>query len=62
MSSELPINIIKENDICTQTLTDIEFIKHMIDHHQVAIDMSHILYNYTKNPQLTYLARNIIFS
>jgi uncharacterized protein (DUF305 family) len=34
----------------------------MIDHHQVAIDMSHVLYNYTKEPQLTYLARNIIFS
>ena len=28
---------------CTDKLTDIEYLEHMIPHHQVAIDMSHLL-------------------
>ena len=28
---------------CTDVLTDIEYLEHMIPHHQVAVDMSELL-------------------
>ena len=33
---------------CTDVLTDIEYLEHMIPHHQVAIDMSNIVLNTTR--------------
>ena len=34
---------------CTDKLTDIEYLEHMISHHQVAIDMSELLIPKTDN-------------
>ena len=47
---------------CTDKLTDIEYLEHMIPHHQVAIDMSELLEKKTNNPQMLDLCRNIIRS
>jgi uncharacterized protein (DUF305 family) len=45
---------------CTDVLTEIEYLVHMIPHHQVAIDMSHLLIPVTKNPTMLHLCRDII--
>ena len=45
---------------CTDKLTDLEYLEHMIPHHQVAIDMSELLIPNTNNPQILDLCRNII--
>ena len=50
---------IKSNP-CTDKLTDIEYLEHMIPHHQVAIDMSELLIPKTNNPLILNLCRNII--
>ena len=45
---------------CTDKLSDLEYLKHMIPHHQVAIDMSELLIPHTSNPIILNLCRNII--
>jgi uncharacterized protein (DUF305 family) len=45
---------------CTDTLTDIEYIDHMIPHHQVAVDMSKLLLNNINDPTILHLCRDII--
>jgi uncharacterized protein (DUF305 family) len=45
---------------CTDKLTDLEYLEHMIPHHQVAIDMSNLLIPNTKNPTMLHLCRDII--
>ena len=45
---------------CTDFLTDIEYLEHMIPHHQVAIDMSNLLIPVSYNPEILHLCRNII--
>ena len=45
---------------CTDKLTDLEYIIHMIPHHQVAIDMSNLLIQKTNAPILLDLCRQII--
>ena len=47
---------------CTDKLTDIEYLEHMIPHHQVAIDMSELLEKKSTNPQMLDLCRQIIRS
>lgn len=49
---------------CSDKLTDMEYLEHMIPHHQVAIDMSNLLIkeNNIKNPDVLTLCRNIIFT
>ena len=42
--------------------SDRSFLEHMISHHQVAIDMSKRLLQYTINPSLTKLCYDIIIS
>tara|TARA_R100001163_G_C5066956_1_gene205693 strand:- start:1442 stop:2140 length:699 start_codon:yes stop_codon:yes gene_type:complete len=37
------------------------YIKHMIQHHQVAVDMSEHLLKYTKDPRMIVLCRDIIW-
>ena len=44
---------------CTDDLTDIEYLEHMIPHHQVAIDMSNLLVPKTNNPVMLHLCRDI---
>ncbi len=45
---------------CTDILTDLEYLKHMIPHHQVAIDMSELLIPHISDPIMLNLCRNII--
>ena len=45
---------------CTDNLTDLEYLEHMIPHHQVAIDMSELLIPHTSNPVILHLCRDII--
>ena len=46
---------------CTDTLSDLEYLDHMVPHHQVAVDMSHALQNTNiTNPTMLLLCRNII--
>ena len=45
---------------CTDMLSDIDYLVHMIPHHQVAIDMSNMLIPKTKNPVMLHLCRDII--
>jgi len=44
---------------CTDKLTDIEYLEHMIPHHQVAIDMSKLLLPLTQNPMMLHICRDI---
>ena len=41
--------------ICNKSLTDREYLKHMISHHQVAVDMSYKHLDNTHNPQILHL-------
>ena len=43
-------------------LDDMMYIKHMIPHHQVAVDMSKVLLKNTKSDYMIYLANRIIRS
>ena len=49
-------------DPCGKYITDKEFLKHMIPHHQVAIDMSKEVMKWSNDPNIIFLARSIIFS
>tara|TARA_S200000501_G_scaffold39104_1_gene31988 strand:+ start:396 stop:1058 length:663 start_codon:yes stop_codon:yes gene_type:complete len=54
----------KENDkknICRGYLTDNEYLKHMIPHHQVAVDISILLQKKSKNPRMQEILRKIIW-
>ena len=51
---------IEGSNPCTDKLTDIEYLEHMIPHHQVAIDMSNMLIPHTQNPIMLHLCRDII--
>lgn len=52
----------KMGDPCRKYITDKEFLKHMIPHHQVAIDMSKKILETSNDPTIIYLARNIIYN
>jgi len=47
---------------CTDNLTDLEYLKHMIPHHQVAIDISLLLQKKTKNPNMQNILRILIWT
>ena len=51
-----------DSNPCTYDLSDLEYLQHMIPHHQVAIDMSNLLIEKTKAPILLDLCRQIIRS
>ena len=50
----------KKIDPCLGMLSDVEYLQHMIPHHQVAIDMSNMLIPKTQNPTFLNLCRQII--
>lgn len=58
MNNHIQIN--SGSNPCTDNLTDIEYLEHMIPHHQVAIDMSNLLIPNTSNPIMLDLCRDII--
>ena len=45
---------------CIDELTDLEYLEHMIPHHQVAVDMSELLIPEINDPIMLTLCRNII--
>jgi uncharacterized protein (DUF305 family) len=47
-------------DPCTDKLTDLEYLEHMIPHHQVAVDMSELLIPHINDPVILHLCRDII--
>ena len=49
----------QQSNPCTDILTDIEYLEHMIPHHQVAIDMSDMLIPHTRDPIMLHLCRDI---
>ena len=54
-------NIDHHPNPCTDKLTDLEYLEHMIPHHQVAIDMSHMLQKTNEsNPTMLHLCRDIV--
>ena len=52
----------KNNDPCSDNLTDYEYLKHMIPHHQVAVDISIMLQKITKNPTMQKIIRELIWT
>lgn len=50
-----------EKEICRKKLTIKEYLHHMIDHHQVAIDISKHMQKYTKWDRLQEILRKIIW-
>lgn len=50
-----------KSDICRGYLTDNEYLEHMIQHHQVAVDISILLQKKTKNPEMQEILRKIIW-
>ena len=53
--------ITPKSDICRGYLTDNEYLEHMIQHHQVAVDISILLQKKTKNPEMQEILRKIIW-
>ncbi len=54
--------MISNNDnICRGYLSDCDYLKHMIPHHQVAVDMSILLQSKTKNPIMQDILRQLIW-
>lgn len=45
---------------CTDKLSDLEYLEHMIPHHQVAVDMSRRLLLHTNHSYLLYFAKKLI--
>ena len=50
------------NNICNSKLKDIEYLEHMIPHHQVAVDISEILLKTTKSPIMHDILRKLIWT
>ena len=50
-----------KSNICRGYLTDKEYLEHMIPHHQVAVDISILLQEKTKNPKMQEILRKIIW-
>ena len=47
---------------CSDILTDIQYLDHMIPHHQVAIDISLRLQKETKNPKMQEILRELLWT
>lgn len=49
------------NKPCDNNLTDVQYLEHMIPHHQVAVDISILLQKISKNPTMQNILRKIIW-
>ena len=49
-------------DPCSKHITDLEYLKHMIPHHQVAVDISVMLQKKTKSPIMHEILRKLIWT
>jgi uncharacterized protein (DUF305 family) len=54
------VNINKSKNMNDKKMTDAEYVKEMIPHHQMAVDMSKELLQTTQNPELKQFAENVI--
>lgn len=52
----------QESKPCSDNLSDVEYLMHMIPHHQVAIDISLLLQKKTKNPIMQNILRVLIWT
>lgn len=52
----------KEKNICRGFLSDIDYLNHMIPHHQVAVDISLMLQKISKSPIIQEILRKLIFN
>ena len=52
----------KEKNICRGFLSDLDYLNHMIPHHQVAVDISLMLQKITKSPIMQEILRKLIFN
>lgn len=52
----------KENNICRGNLSDNEYLKHMIPHHIVAVDISEIHKTKSKSPKIQEILRKLIWT
>tara|TARA_R110002072_G_scaffold201847_1_gene359661 strand:+ start:932 stop:1510 length:579 start_codon:yes stop_codon:yes gene_type:complete len=52
----------KENNICRGNLSDDEYLKHMIPHHIVAVDISEIHKTKSKSPKIQEILRKLIWT
>ena len=59
-NSHLKIENNLKSNPCIDKLTDLEYLEHMIPHHQVAIDMSVLLQKHTSSDVMLNLCREII--
>ena len=50
-----------DNDPCDTNLTDIDYLKHMIPHHQVAVDISYMLQKISQSITMQNILRKIIW-
>ena len=50
-----------KSSICRGYLTNKEYLEHMIQHHQVAVDVSILLQKKTENPEMQEILRKIIW-
>lgn len=50
-----------KNSPCTDYLTDLQYLEHMIPHHQVAVDISIMLQKQTKSPVMQELIRKLLW-
>ena len=50
-----------KKDVCRGYLTDLEYLEHMIPHHQVAVDISYMLQKKTKSPKMQEILRILIW-
>jgi uncharacterized protein (DUF305 family) len=51
----------KANEACSENITDIEYLEHMIPHHQVAIDISRILQKTSRLDYIQHILRKLIY-
>jgi uncharacterized protein (DUF305 family) len=61
MDTRLANLLRNKSNICTKYLSNKEFLIHMIDHHQVAVDMSNKLEEVSNVPFMIDFARNIVY-
>lgn len=55
-------HVFSNKNPCKGFMSDLEFLEHMIPHHQIAIDMSNVLLPTTSDPNIALFVRNIIWN
>ena len=56
------INNFSNSEPCSDNLSNREYLEHMIPHHQVAVDISYMLYKKSKSPYMHHILRKLIWT